>query len=102
MTAPSVADRSDRSLSDVLLRSRLIHREARLRLVLAALRDRTREVDRDDTTRIPEPLLAAIADFEQELADVRERLHNGAPLSAARDWLPADEYAGSRQMEGQG
>ncbi len=61
------------TLRDTLLRSRLIHRQARLQLVLTALRDRVDELDRHDA-QVPEPLLAAITDFEAELAAVSEGL----------------------------
>jgi hypothetical protein len=61
------------TLNDRLERSRLMHREARLTLVLAALDDRVRELDRHGK-RTPEPLLAALDGFREELAAVRARL----------------------------
>lgn len=61
------------TLRDSLVRSRLIHRKARLQLVLAALRDRVHELERPDAP-VPEALLAAITDFEAELAAVSEGL----------------------------
>jgi hypothetical protein len=61
------------TLNDRLEPSRLMHREARLTLVLAALDDRVRELDRHGK-RTPEPLLAALDGFREELAAVRARL----------------------------
>jgi hypothetical protein len=66
------------TLHDRLERSRLIHREARLRLVLAALDDRVRELDRYGK-RTPEPLLAALDGFREELEAVRGRLASRQP-----------------------
>ena len=73
------------TLRDRLLQSRLIHREARLQLALAALHDRRRELERHDT-EIPKPLLAAIAGFEEELAGVRDGLRGTTSVGARRDW----------------
>jgi hypothetical protein len=64
------------TLKDELERTRLTHREARLRLVLAALDDRVGELDRHGK-RIPEPLQAALDGFRGELAAVRARLRDG-------------------------
>jgi hypothetical protein len=61
------------TLHDRLERTRLIHREARLQLVLAALDDRVRELHRDGKAT-PEPLQAALDGFQAELAAVRTRL----------------------------
>ena len=61
------------TLHDRLERSRLIHREIRLKLVLAALDDRVRELDRHGK-QIPEPMMAALDGFRTELATVRARL----------------------------
>lgn len=72
------------TLRDSLLQSRLIHREARLQLALAALHDRRRELERHDT-EIPKPLLAAIAGFEEELAGVRNGLRGTTSVGARRD-----------------
>ena len=71
------------TLRDRLLQSRLIHREARLQLALAALHDRRRELERHDT-EIPKPLLAAIAGFEEELAGVRDGLRGTTSVGAGR------------------
>ncbi|HET8754573.1 MAG TPA: hypothetical protein VFM58_01100 [Solirubrobacteraceae bacterium] len=69
----TVARASTPTLRDTLVRSRLNHRKARLRLVLTALRDRVDELERNDAP-VPEPLLAAITDFEAEFAAVSEGL----------------------------
>jgi hypothetical protein len=60
------------TLNETLEQTRLIHREARLTLVIAALDDRVRELDRHDK-RTPEPLLVALHEFREELATVRAR-----------------------------
>jgi hypothetical protein len=60
------------TLNDRLEQTRLIHREARLTLVVAALDDRVRELERHEN-RTPEPLLAALHEFREELATVRAR-----------------------------
>jgi hypothetical protein len=60
------------TLNDRLEQTRLIHREARLTLVVAALDDRVRELERHHK-RSPAPLLAALHGFREELATVRAR-----------------------------
>jgi hypothetical protein len=67
MTAGTLA------LGDSLERSRLLHREGRLTMVLRALDDRLAELHHHGK-RPPEPLLAARRSFSEELAAVRARL----------------------------
>lgn len=69
------------TLHDRLERVRLVHREARLKLVLAALDTRVQELKRDGE-RTPAPLLAALAGFQDELATVRARLRARTPIEA--------------------
>jgi hypothetical protein len=66
------------TLHDRLEQTRLLHRETRLKLVLAALGDRVRELDRHGK-RTPEPLLAALDGFREELETVRGRLASRQP-----------------------
>lgn len=94
MAQPANLEESDHApvltLRDSLIRSRLIHREARLQLVLAALRDRMHELDRCDA-RIPEPLLAAHTGFQEELAEVRNDLLGRTPRHAGFHGGPDDQ-----------
>lgn len=60
------------TLRDSLTATWLAHRESRLRLVLAALRARVRDLE-DRGERVPEGLLEATKGFQEDLADVRAR-----------------------------
>jgi hypothetical protein len=61
------------TLSDSLATSRLTHREARLRLVLAVLGERVRDLEQRGD-RVPEGLRAAIRGFHEDLAGVRRQV----------------------------
>lgn len=67
------------TLGHRLLELRLQHRQERLQLVLAALRDRARPTDGPGEAHVPEPLAAAIAGFEEELGTVRAELRAMGP-----------------------
>ena len=69
------------ALRESLLQSRLVHREARLQLVIAALRERIHELHRRGA-RTPEPLLAALTGFQAELAEVRKTSWDAHPRRA--------------------
>lgn len=64
------------ALRDGLERTRLLHREGRLTMVLRALDDRLAEL-RHQGKRPPEALLGARRSFGDELAAVRARLTDG-------------------------
>jgi hypothetical protein len=91
-SAPARDPRSAPTLGACLRERRLAHRRDRLRLAILALRARVR-VDDDARQTPPAPLLAAIAGFEQELAEVTAELQAlerpgpverpAAPLAAA-------------------
>ncbi|HYF27895.1 MAG TPA: hypothetical protein VD931_19285 [Baekduia sp.] len=71
MTAAAIAE-PRRPLAETLERCRLEHRAGRVELVLAALRDRATWRATDGA--VPEPLRAAIREFEDELRRLRGRL----------------------------
>lgn len=74
------------TLGDRLAGSRLAHRESRLRLALAVLCARVRDLE-DRGERVPEALSAAIKGFQDDLVDARGR---AAELRAG----PAVEHLG--------
>ena len=74
------------TLGDRLAGSRLAHRESRLRLALAVLCARVRDLEHRGE-RVPEGLLAAIKGFQDDLVDARGR---AAGLGAG----PAVEHLG--------
>ena len=72
------------TLRDSLDASRLAHRESRLRLVLAVLRGRVRDLEHRGE-RVPEGLLEAMKGFQEDLADVCARAAElGARLAAPK------------------
>lgn len=84
------------TLRDSLVRSGLVHREAHLQLVLAALQARVRELDYRDKP-IPGPLHDAITGFESELAGVRGSLREGAPDELPRTSRKRSPGSGRRR-----